>query len=393
MELSIIQAKLQELGIDGWLFYDHHLRDHIAYAILELDTSKMTSRRWLYYIPATGEPTKIVHRIEPRRLDTLPGKTVPYSGWAELHTAIRAAIAGAKSVAMQFSPENNVPQVSLVDGGTIDLIRSFDVEVISSANLVQIFLACLDEAQIDSHRKAAEIVQRIKDEAFALVFDSLKTGAYKTEYDIMQYILRRFDEENLTPGEHLPMVGVNEHAADPHFEVATEGSSFIKPGDALMIDLWAKFKTPRSIFYDITWCAFLGDTPPAEYEKMFNIAVQARKKAKQLLIDRFQSGTPVYGYEVDDAARTYIVEAGYGKFFVHRTGHSIGTEVHGIGVNIDNLETKDDRPIVPGVCFSLEPGLYKPPFGVRTEINIVIDYAGNVCSFGEEQEQLLLPPQ
>lgn len=390
MNLQSIQEKLVEYQIDGWLFCDHHNRDEIAYAILGLDATKMTTRRWFYWIPKQGEPVKIVHNIEAGRLNLLPGQTIRYSSWRELHSHLCSLLKNINTVAMQYSPENNIPMVSLVDGGTIDLIRSFNVSVVSSADLVQYFLARLDEEGIALHRQAGDKIQRIKDEAFTLVADSLNTKNYKTEREIQQYILRRFAEENLTCGGHEPIVAVNEHASDPHFEVPAEGSSLIQSNDRLLIDLWAKENQPKGIYYDITWCAYAGSNPPDDYAELFQTVVSARQYGKEFVKERFAFRKPVYGYEVDEAVRKVIKTAGYGSYFTHRTGHSIGTEVHSIGVNIDNLETKDERQLIPGICFSLEPGIYKHPIGVRTEISVYIDYDNKVQSVGAEQEGLLL---
>ncbi|MDX9755826.1 MAG: M24 family metallopeptidase, partial [bacterium] len=337
--------------MDGWLFCDHHNRDTIAYAVLGLDGAKMTTRRWFYWLPAQGEPVKLVHQIEAGRLDSLPGAAIRYASWRELHTHLARLLQGKPRVAMQYSPDNNIPMVSLVDGGMIDLIRSFDVEVISSADLVQYFLARLDEEGIALHRRAGEKIQRIKDEAFALVAASLRDKEYKTEREIQQYILRRFDEENLTCDGHAPIVAVNEHASDPHFDVPEEGSALIQQEDRLLIDLWAKEKTPKGIYYDITWCAYAGATPPDAYAELFLTVVRARQQGKALVQKQLAAGQAVFGYEVDDTVRQVITAAGYGPYFTHRTGHSIGTEVHSIGVNIDNLETKDERQLIPGICF------------------------------------------
>ena len=333
---------------------------------------------------------KIVHNIERHRLDALPGSALFYSSWKDLHTNLQRTLERSKNVAMQYSPNNNIPQVSIVDGGTIELVRDLGVNVVSSADLIQVFVARLDDEAIKSHIRAGELVQSIKNEAFDLVSLSLKTGETCNEYDIQQFILKRFKEEGLTSGPYLPMVCADEHAANPHFELDSVSSSKIQKGSTLMIDLWAKLEKPGAVFYDITWCAFLGDSPPDEYCKIFDVVVQARKLAKSLIIEKFRDNIPLRGYEVDQVARDYIDQQGYGAYFTHRTGHSIGTEVHGFGVNIDNLETKDDRTLIPGICFSLEPGIYKSPLGVRSEVNILIDHSGNVLSFGDQQESLLL---
>jgi len=336
MELENIQEQLKTSGIDGWLFYDHHNRDLLAYSILGLDTKQMTSRRWFYFIPAAGEPVKIVHNIESRRLHALPGTELFYSGWQDLHNILRQALAGRKTVAMQYSPNNNIPQVSIVDGGTIELVRDLGVNIVSSADLVQVFGARLDDEAIKSHIKAGELVQSIKNEAFNLVSSSLKTGEVYNEYDIQQFILRRFSEEGLTSGPHSPMVCVDEHAANPHFELGPANSARIRKGSTLMIDLWAKLEKPGAIFYDTTWCGFLGDSPPDEYCRIFAIVVQARKLAKSLIVERFRKNIPLRGWEVDPSV--------FVSFVTFCGNDSFGRPVDEIPLNILAKSASNELP-------------------------------------------------
>jgi len=390
MHLPDIQAALVDAGIDGWLLFDFRRRDDIACRVLGLDDRELATRRWFYLIPATGEPVKIVHRIEARRLEDLPGRSLEYSAWRELHAHLRDALAGLTNVAMQYSPLGNLPTISLVDAGTVELVRSMGVTVIPSADLVQRFEARLDESGIDSHRLAGQIVQKVKDDAFALITHSVRASHPITERDVYDFILRRFDDAGVTCEGHGPIVAVNANAADPHFEVPQRDSAPIRRGDAVLIDLWAKLTTPGAVYYDITWCGFVGRDVPAEYATMFRTAVAARDAAKSLIVHRFARHEVVLAYEADDAARAVIDAAGYGPWFTHRTGHSIGPQLHGNGANLDNLETRDDRRLIPGLCFSIEPGIYKPPFGVRTEINVVLDLDGNPRVFGPEQQDLLI---
>ena len=391
MELERIQAELKKAELDGWLFYDFHNRDPIAYRVLGLDFGKFTSRRWWYYIPAEGEAQKLAHKVEPRKLDSLPGTKTLYLSWKELHESLRRMLSGAKRVAMQYSPEASIPYVSTVDGGTVDLIRAQGVEVISSADLVQTFEAIIDEAGYQSHLEAGEKIQRIKDEAFVKVEAMVKSGEKLTEYELQRFIVARFEEEGLDCMDEFPIVGVDDHPADPHFEPTPDNSRVLAPGQCLLIDLWAKLAKPGAIFYDITWCGYLGKTPPKEYEKIFGVVRDAREAALDFVRQRFADGAPCYGHEVDDACRKVVDEAGYGAYFIHRTGHSIGEEVHGNGVNIDNLETRDERRLVPGICFSIEPGIYLPgKMAVRSEIDVFITSAGEVVVAGAEQQELIL---
>ncbi|MBW2700148.1 MAG: M24 family metallopeptidase [Deltaproteobacteria bacterium] len=391
MELERIQAELKKAELDGWLFYDFHNRDAIAYRVLGLDFGKFTSRRWWYYIPAEGEAQKLAHKVEPRKLDGLPGTKTLYLSWKELHESLGRMLSGAKRVAMQYSPEASIPYVSTVDGGTVDLIRAQGVEVVSSADLVQTFEAIIDEAGYQSHVEAGEKMQRIKNEAFAKVEAMVKAGEQLTEYELQQFIVARYEEEGLDCMKEFPIVGVDDHPADPHFEPTPENSRVLAPGQCLLIDLWAKLAKPGSIFYDITWCGYLGKNPPEEYVKIFGVVRDARQAALAFVRQRFANGEDCFGYEVDDACRKVVDEAGYGEFFIHRTGHSIGEEVHGNGVHIDNLETRDERRLVPGICFSLEPGIYLPgKMAVRSEIDVFITSAGEVVVAGAEQQDLIL---
>lgn len=390
-DIARIQRELTAAGVDGWLLYDFHNRDAIAYHVLGMDYGKFTSRRWFYWIPAAGDPVRLCHKVEARKLDSLPGERRLYLSWRELHASLKAVLGPARTVAMQYSPTANIPYVSVVDGGTIDLIRSLGYEVVSSAGLVQTFQAVLDEAAYQSHLAAGERVQRIKDEAFALIGDSLRGGRALTQYDVQQFIVRRFGEEGLTCKGEYPIVGTNEQPADPHFEPTPENARAIGAGDTILIDLWAKLDQPKAIFYDITWCGFAGSTPPAKYVEIFHVVRDARQAALDFIRARYAEGRPLYGWEVDDACRKVVEDAGYGPYFIHRTGHSIGEEVHGNGVNIDNLETKDERELVPGICFSIEPGIYLAgEMAVRSEINVFITPSGRVDVAGEMQRELVL---
>ena len=389
MRLKDIQEAITASSADGWLFYDIHKRDEIAYRILGVDDKKLTTRRWFYFVPATGNPAKLVHKIEASRLDEIPGEKVVYVSWGDMHNKLEGILHERRRVFMQFSPQCNIPSVSLVDAGTVDLIRSLGKEVLSSANLVQLFEATIDDEGVRLHESAAAKIQRIKDQAFELAADSIKSSKRVTEHDVQQFILQEFEDKSLTCDGLHPIVAVNAHAADPHFEVSQQGSSPIESGDRLLIDLWAREDVPKGIYYDITWCAFMGAEPEPDYEKLFGVVVQARKRTKDFIAERINNGTPVCGWEADEVCRNFIREQGYAEYFIHRTGHSIHRAVHGNGVNLDNLETKDERQIIPGTCFSIEPGIYKDDIGVRSEINMLIDSSRRIVVAGAEQEQLL----
>ncbi len=390
MELQRIQTTIKSLGIDGWLFFDFHNRDNLGLKILGMDLHAMSTRRWYYFIPASGEPVKLAHRVEPTKLDRIPGKKLLYSSWRELHTNLKELLGSPSRIAMQYSPMNSIPYISIADGGTVELVRSFGHEIVSSADLVQQFEALLDENAIKSHFKAGKLIDKILDETFNEVRKSVKSKNYKTEYEIEQFIEKRFKANHLITDDPL-IVGINEHPANPHFAPTPKNSKKIKPGDKLLIDLWAKLDKPGSIYYDITWCAFVGKEAPDEYAKAFHVVRDARRAGFKILTERLNSEKSVAGWEVDDVCRNMVKDAGYGEYFTHRTGHSIGEEVHGNGANIDNFETQDTRLLVPGCLFSLEPGIYlEGNMGVRSELNVFIDNSSKAMITGREQDELVM---
>ena len=327
-----------------------------------------------------------MHRIEPWRCDHLPGAKHVYLPWQQQQSLLRAMLGDAKKVAMQYSPNNAIPYVSIIDAGTVELIRSFGVEVVSSADLVGRFEAHLSMDDFRSHQEAGAIMQRVKDEAFREIARRIRAGNNPREVEI-QTFMRDMMRENGMHWDDGPIVAVNEHAADPHFEPTEENSHMMKEGDLVLLDLWAKRVTPGSIYYDITWMGYIGTEVPARIEEIFQVGRSARDTALQLVKDRFAARQPVHGWEVDDACRAVIDKAGYGEYFTHRTGHNIGEEVHGNGVHIDNLETRDERLIIPGTCFSVEPGIYMEheKIGFRTEIDVFVTDDGDIDVVGDIQ--------
>ncbi|MCU1292912.1 MAG: peptidase [Bryobacterales bacterium] len=387
MELKGIQNEIRARGFDGWLFFDHHGRDPLASRILGLPVDLEASRRWYYLIPATGDPRKLVHRIESRTLDTLPGDKKCYSSWTDQHRRLEELLKGCSRVAMQYSPKCAIPYVSNVDAGTLELIRGFGKEIVSSADLVQIFEARWTAEQVEMHLEAGRRVDQVRRDAFNLVGERIRNGQEIGEYEVQQFILARFSQSNLSTN-HGPIVAVNQHASDPHYEPSPATSLPIEKGNMVLIDLWAKLIFPGAVYYDVTWVGYCGSSIPAPVEKVFEIVRDARKSASQFVIDKMAWRQTFAGYEVDDVARAFIEKEGFGEFFFHRTGHSIGTEVHGTGANMDNLESHDDRAVIADTCFSIEPGIYLPEFGIRSEVNV---YVGKEKAFvtGEEQEQLI----
>jgi Xaa-Pro aminopeptidase len=388
MTTDRIQEALRASKLDGWLFFDHHHRDPLAYRILQIPTDLLVSRRWYYLIPAEGEPRKLVHRIESGTLNALPGRCEVYSSWTEQQKKLHAMLAGSTRIAMQYSPNCAIPYVSLVDGGTLELIRAAGVEIISSADLVQEFEARLTEAQFQSHIEAGKRIDQIRREAFELIDARIRAQDPLTEYDVHGFIRRRFDQSELE-SDHGPIVAVNANASDPHYEPSPERAAHIQCGDVVLIDMFAKLCQPGSIFYDITWTGVCGDTIPDRVQNVFQVVRDARKKATDLVTRKIAARERLAGFEVDDAARGHIENHGLGEYFFHRTGHSIATEIHGTGANMDNLESHDERQILAGSCFSVEPGVYLPEFGIRSEVNMYVG-DGFAKVTGEEQEQVVL---
>jgi Xaa-Pro aminopeptidase len=384
MNLAEIQAALREEGLDGWLFFDHHRRDPLAYRVLKFTPGSMVSRRWYYFVPAQGEPRGLVHKIEAQTLSELPGVMSAYAGWSEMVEGIRNLLGASKRIAMQYSPNCAVPYVAMVDAGTVELVRSLGVEIATSANMVQYFEARWTKEQLEGHLEAGRRVDRVRREAFERIGEKLRASEPVTEWDIQQFIAARFREEGLF-ADHGPDVAVNANASNPHYDPKEHSASPIKKGDIVLLDMWAKLHQPDAVYYDITWMGFCGQQPPSAMENVFNVVREARDRAIQCA----QSKRELRGFEVDDAARGYIREQGFGEYFFHRTGHSIGTDVHGTGANMDNLETHDERKLIPGTCFSIEPGIYLPEFGVRSEVNVYIDESGARVT-GEKQESIVL---
>jgi len=389
LDVAAVQEVLASFDLDGWLFYDFHRSDPLAYRILGIPGDKMATRRWFYLVPVKGEPLKIVHRIESAMLDTAPGTRLPYSGLAEMNARLDEILKGRRRVAMQYSPENSIPYISRVDAGTIETIRRRGVEVVSSADLVQTFEATMTEAQLQSHLAAAAVLRETVDLTFREVRRRLLDKVPTNEYEIQQFMVGHF-EKNGCVCDHPPIVAVNAHSGDPHYGPTPETASPIRRGDHLLIDLWCKKKGDESIYADITWTAFLDASVPAENQKVFDVVAGGRDAAAGFALASLKAGREVRGWEVDDQARNFIAGKGYGDYFVHRTGHSLSYEVHGNGANIDHFETKDDRRLIPRTAFTIEPGVYLPQFGVRSEIDVYIA-PGDAWITGEPIQRRIEP--
>ena len=374
MNLDQIQAALRDASLDGWLFYDHHHRDPIAARILGLDPQAPVTRRWYYFIPATGEPRKLVHRIEQGRLDALPGSKAQYSSWQELHAGLEAMLSGYRRIAMQYSPANDIMYVSMVDAGTVEFLRSLGKEIVTSADLVSQFEAVLSEEQVASHQAAQGVIDAVVAEAWLEIGRRLRPGSGSTgavtEWDMVVWLGEAMRREGLI-WENGPDVSVNANTSDSHYEPTAERSAPIREGDFLLIDIWGRQDTDTAVYYDITWTGVIGREPSPEEQRVFETVRNARDAAVSTVEQAFATNRPIRGFEADDAARAVVREAGFGEYFTHRTGHNIAHEIHGPGAHLDNLETHDERRILPHTCFSVEPGIYLPKFGVRSEINML----------------------
>ena len=374
MNLEAIQSALRDANLDGWLFYDHHHRDPIGESILGLDPKAHITRRWYYFIPATGEPRKLMHRIEKGRLDSLPGSKGLYSSWQELRAGLKAMLSGFRRIAMQYSPNNDIMYVSMVDAGTVEFLRSLGKHIVSSADLVSHFEAVLTERQIASHSVAQKVIDAILEEGWKEIGRRVRpadgSSSRVTEYDIVQWLSEAMRRGGLV-WENCPNVSVNANCSDSHYEPTADRTSEIKQGDFLLIDIWGRTDESDSIFYDITWTGVVGREPSEREQQVFETVRNARDAAIDAVTSAFAESRTIRGFEADAAARNVILAAGFGDYFTHRTGHNIAHEIHGPGAHLDNLETHDERRILANTCFSVEPGIYLPEFGIRSEIDML----------------------
>jgi Xaa-Pro aminopeptidase len=383
-DLNAVQAAVREAGFDGWLLYDFRGQNVLAQRVAGVNPK--LSRRWFYFVPASGEPKKLVHAIEPGSLDHLPGgKKTVYRRWQELEAGVGELVKGAKRVAMEYSPRNANPYIGRVDAGTVELVKSYGCEVLPSGDLIQLFEAVWDDEQEKSHFEAAKHCRAAYDVAFGFIADQIRANGKVMETAVQARIMRHFEDCGMTTYSP-PIVGVGPHSGDPHFDTSTATDKSVERGSFVLIDLWAKMDRPRSVYADYTRVAFVGNSVPEQYTKVFNVVAAARDAGIKKVKDAFAAKQPLLGWEVDAATRAVIEKAGYGDQFTHRTGHNIGQEVHGNGAHIDGLETREDRHIIRRTCFSIEPGIYLPEFGVRSEVDVYIDAAGNVHVTGGDPQ-------
>ena len=384
-DLIAVQAAIADLGLDGWLLYDFRGSNVLARRVADIADDAHLSRRWFYYIPAKGEPKKLVHKIEPGTLDHLPGPSQLYLRWQELEWGVTSMLVGSRKVAMEYVARNANPYVSRVDAGTVELVRSCGVDVVPSGDLIQLFEACWSPEQWQSHKDASVLTRKAFDVAFDFIGEKIRTEGQVMETAVQARILEFFEESGMVT-DGGPIVGRGPHSGDPHFAPSTDHDLPIRKGDFVLVDLWAKMDRPMSVYSDLTRTAFVGDIVPAEYTKIFDIVAAARDAGIACVKEAFAAGRSIQGWEVDRATRDVIERARYGEFFFHRTGHSIGQETHGNGANMDNLETREERRILPRTCFSIEPGIYLAEFGVRSEVDVYVDENGGVHVTGGDPQ-------
>jgi len=389
-DLPAVQAAIRAQNIDGWLLYDFRGLNVLARRVVGIAPDAHTTRRWFYFIPAQGEPQKLVHRIEQGSLNGLPGSATSYLRWQELEAGVKSLLAGSKKIAMEYTPRNANPYVSRVDGGTIELVKSFGVEIVSSGDLIQAFEATWDDDQWAMHLEAAKHTRSAYDVAFQFISEHIKSHGQVLETEVQARIMKHFADHGMVT-DHPPIVGQGPHSGDPHYAPGPGSDAPIKKGDFVLIDLWAKLDKPRAVYSDVTRVAFVGDKAPEKYVKIFDIVAAGRDAGIACVQKAYAAGKPLQGWEVDQATRDVIEKAGYGEYFFHRTGHSIGQETHGNGANMDNLETREERQVMRRTCFSIEPGIYLPEFGVRSEVNVFVDKDGKVhVTGGDPQTEIHL---
>lgn len=387
-DLEQVQAAIEEFGFDGWLLYDFRGLNVLALRVLGLPEDSIGSRRFYYFVPAEGEPQKLVHRIEAGALDHLPGEKHVYLKWQELHQALGTIVGGSRNIAMEYSANNANPYVSRVDGGTIELVRSFGPEVGSSGNLIQYFESRWTTEQWELHLEADRLNRAAFELAWKFISDNIRAGTPIRETDVQNLVINYYHDNNLTT-YHPPIVGVGPNSGDPHYATRKGSDKQIKEGDLVLLDMWAKLDVPSGVYSDLTKMAFVGQSVPDQFTKIFNIVAAARDAGIECVKSAFAEDRPLQGWEVDQATRDVIEAAGYGQYFIHRTGHNIGQETHGNGAHMDNLETKEERLVMPRTCFSIEPGIYLDEFGIRSEINVYIDENTNIHVTGGVQTEIL----
>lgn len=388
MELEKIQRLLQEDGLDGWLFTDYHGHDHITREFLQL-RDRFCTRRLFYWIPAKGQPVKLLSAIEPLLLDHLPGEKLLYKGIQGQKEALSRLFTPGQKIACQYSPMGNVPTNSTMDAGLMEYLRGFGIQLVSSADLMQQFGAVLTDAQVENHRQAGVIIHRILDDAFTWIRSSLDAGMYIDEWMLLQHMTDTIAREPIYM-DSPPFFGIDDHAADPGYEPEPQGSYQIKEGSRLIVDIAGRLPQDDAIYYDVSWCMNVGSTIDPEYQQIFDLVKEARQLAFDLIQHKLDAGEDIRGCDVDACLQDFFRQRNMDQYLMHRTGHSIGHRCHGVGANLDNYETHDDRKLLPGTMFSIEPGIYTSRYGVRLEYDVHITPERQLRIYGPVQEEILV---
>lgn len=388
-KLTDVKQKLAQYRLEGWLLYDFRRSNPLACQFLEIPPEANLTRRFFYWIPLEGQPIKVVSVIEQHLLDHLPGKIQAYSSWQGLESILASLLENVTKVAMEYSPRNAIPSVSKVDGGTLEMIRSFGVQVASSANILQNYTSIWSEFQLQTHRHALTVLEKGVELAWEMICSHLQAKQKLTEYDVQQFLLK-YIHEHACECSDPPICAVNAHSANPHYSPDSKQASEIQPEDFILIDLWCKQTHPEAVYADITQVGVAAAGATERQQKIFDIVKAARDTATEFVRERVENRIPVFGWEADQACRSVIEDAGFSRYFIHRTGHNIGTEDHGPGAHLDDLETHDQRLLLPGTCFSIEPGIYLPQeFGVRLEYDVYIHPNHKVEVTGNVQNALI----
>ena len=387
-KLEKIQRLLQEDKLDGWLFTDYHGHDHITRDFLQL-TDRFCTRRLFYLIPAQGQPVKLLSAIEPLLLDHLPGEKQLYKGIRGQKEALSRLLVPGQKIACQYAPMGNVPTISTMDAGLVEYLRSFDIELVSSADLMQHFGAVLTDAQIETHRQAGVIIHRILEDAFAWIRKNLDAGQYIDEWMLLQHMEETIAREPIYM-DSPPFFGIDDHASDPGYEPKPQGSRQIREGSRLIVDIAGRLPQEDAIYYDVSWCMNVGPQIDAEYQRLFDLVKEARQKAFDLIQSKLDAGQDICGCEVDAHLQAFFQERGMAQYLMHRTGHNIGHRCHGVGANLDDYETHDSRTLLPGTMFSIEPGIYTRDYGVRLEYDVHITPEKQLRIYGPVQEEILV---
>ncbi len=373
--LNAIQKSLLELKIDGWLFYDFMGSDSIGRSILGISSKEKNNRGWYYYIPYQGAPSKLVHGIESKIFDHLPGKKEVYIDRREMIEKLHSLFKAGQKIALQYSPYNAIPTISKIDAGTFELLKSFKLNLISSGDLIQQFDACLSKIQLNTHINVSKELDEVLKKALQYIKHKVQKHQEITELSLQKFLKKQIKAHGLVT-DMEPVVATGDNTANPHYSTGETNNSPIHVRRLVQLTFCAKEKKDDAVYSSISWVAYIGDEVPPEYQNNFKIVKNCRDKMMEFIDQSLKRKKKIRGWEVDDFTRKYVEKEGLIGNFLHRSGHSLGISCYAHAVNLDNLETKDDRQIIPGLCLSISPGVYFADYGMKTEINIHTDSKG-----------------